>query len=219
MASSKTNSGRRAFEPDERQREAIEHVHGPMLVVAGAGTGKTTVLTQRIARLIREGHARPDEILALTYTKNSAEEMRERVKSELSGTDLTGLQATTFHDYCFGLLNRNGKGFGVVDDKDLWIILRKRIPELNLNYFVRAANVGQFLTDLLEFMRRCQDELVGPQEYAAYLAKVERGELAVPRVTKSKDADDLPDEEVLGRCREISGVFSTAEKILREKNL
>jgi superfamily I DNA/RNA helicase/RecB family exonuclease len=219
MASSKTNSGRRAFEPDERQREAIEHVHGPMLVVAGAGTGKTSVLTHRIARLIREGHARPEEILAVTYTKNSAEEMRQRVTSELSGTDLTGLQATTFHDYCYGLLKRHGKGFGVVDDKDLWIILRKRIPELNLNYFVRAANVGQFLTDLLEFMRRCQDELVGPEQYAAYLTKVESGELAVPRVTKSKDLHDLPDDEVLGRCREISGVFTTAEKILREKNL
>ena len=80
MATSKTNSGRRSFEPDDRQREAIEHVHGPLLVVAGAGTGKTTVLTQRIARLVREGHARPDEILAVTYTKNSAQEMRERVE-------------------------------------------------------------------------------------------------------------------------------------------
>jgi superfamily I DNA/RNA helicase/RecB family exonuclease len=219
MASSKPNSGHRPFEPDERQREAIEHVHGPMLVVAGAGTGKTSVLTQRIARLIREGHARPDEILAVTYTKNSAEEMRQRVASELSGTDLTGLQATTFHDYCFGLLNRNDRGFGVVDDKDLWIMLRKRIPELNLNYFVRAANVGQFLLDLLEFMRRCQDELVGPDKYAAYLAKLECGELSVPRVTRSKDVGGLSDEDVLGRCREISHVFSIAEKMLREKNL
>jgi len=60
-------------QPDERQREAIEHVRGPMLVLAGAGTGKTTVLTQRIAHLIREDHARPDEILALTYTDNAAE--------------------------------------------------------------------------------------------------------------------------------------------------
>ncbi|MGA3195292.1 MAG: UvrD-helicase domain-containing protein, partial [Terriglobales bacterium] len=52
--------------PDERQRQAIEHVHGPMVVLAGAGTGKTTVLIQRIANLVRQGHARPDEILALT---------------------------------------------------------------------------------------------------------------------------------------------------------
>src|SRR5580692_189785 len=106
MAVLKPQSLPASFLPDDRQREAIEHVHGPMLVVAGAGTGKTTVLTQRIARLVREGHARPDEILAVTYTKNSAQEMRERVESELRGTNLTGLQATTFHDYCFGLLNR-----------------------------------------------------------------------------------------------------------------
>ena len=66
----------------------------------------------------------------------------------------------------------------MVDDQDLWIYFRKRIPELNLNYFVRAANVSQFLTDLLGFMRRCQDELVGPEKYAAYLTKLERGELA-----------------------------------------
>jgi superfamily I DNA/RNA helicase len=66
--------------PDERQQQAIEHVHGPMLVIAGAGTGKTTVLTQRVANLIREGHARPDEIVALTYTDNSAAEMMARVR-------------------------------------------------------------------------------------------------------------------------------------------
>src|SRR5580700_6919680 len=86
--------------PDERQRQAIEHVHGPMLVIAGAGTGKTTVLTQRVAHLIREGHARPDEILALTYTDNSAAEMLSRVRNELEGNSIDGLQASTFHAWC-----------------------------------------------------------------------------------------------------------------------
>jgi superfamily I DNA/RNA helicase len=97
--------------PDERQQEAIAHVDGPMLVIAGAGTGKTTVLTQRVANLIRENHARPDEIVALTYTDNSAAEMLDRVRRELKGTDIAGLQACTFHAWCNGLLQRRGLGF------------------------------------------------------------------------------------------------------------
>jgi DNA helicase II / ATP-dependent DNA helicase PcrA len=209
----------RAFEPDERQRDAIEHVHGPMLVVAGAGTGKTTVLTRRIAWLVQQGHARPNEILAVTYTKNAVQEMRERVREELRGTDASGLQIATFHEYCNDLLARCGKQFGVLDDQDLWIYLRKRIRELRLNYFVRAANVSQFLHDLLSFMRRCQDDLVDPEKYAVYVRQLERGEVAIPRVSKSKDADDLSDEEVIGRCREIANVFAIVEYMLREDNL
>ena len=219
MAVAKPIPAVRTFEPDERQRQAIEHVCGPMLVIAGAGTGKTTVLTRRIARLIRDGHARPDEILAVTYTKNAVQEMRERIREELRGTNVSGLQIATFHEYCNELLGRYGKQFGVLDDQDLWIYLRKRIPELRLNYFVRAANVSQFLHDLLGFMRRCQDDLVGPEKYAAYVHQLERGEVGIPRVSKSKDADDLSDEEVIGRCQEIASVFVTVERMLHEDNL
>src|SRR2546422_7743018 len=191
------------FAPDERQREAIEHVHGPMLVIAGAGTGKTTVLTRRITRLVRENLAQPSQILALTYTDNAAHEMRERVRSELRATDISKMQVATFHAYCNNLLIRSGKNSGVLDDKDLWISLRRRIRELRLHYFVRAANLSQFLNDLLDFMRRCHDELVGPEKYAEYLRRVEAGELLAPRVCKSKNAGSLSDEEI-GRasCRE-----------------
>ena len=87
-----------------------------------------TVLTKRIARLVREGHARPDEILAVTYTKNAAQEMRQRVGEELRGTDLSGLQIATFHEYCNELLRENGQEFGVVDEQDLWIYLRRASP-------------------------------------------------------------------------------------------
>jgi DNA helicase II / ATP-dependent DNA helicase PcrA len=205
--------------PDERQREAIEHVLGPMVVLAGAGTGKTTVLIQRIARLIREGHARPDQILALTYTDNAADEMKARVRTELNGTNIEGLQTSTFHAWCNGLLHRRGAGFQVLDDKDLWVFLRRRIRDLRLKYFVRAANVGQFLDSLLDFMRRCQDELVGPQEYARYVERLERGELPLPRVTSSKKQAELTDAEILGRCQEIASVFVAVEKLLAEKSL
>src|SRR5713226_1249339 len=190
-----------------------------MLVLAGAGTGKTTVLTRRIAHLIREGHARPSEILALTYTENAAHEMCSRVTEELRGTDIEGLQTLTFHAYCNLLLKRRGKEFAVLDDKDLWIYLRKRIRELRLKYFVRAANVTQFLDDLLGFIRRCQDELVGPEKYAEYVARLERGELPLPRVSSSKKAPTLSNEEVLERCREIAGVFATVEAMLQKENL
>ncbi|HVO59729.1 MAG TPA: ATP-dependent DNA helicase [Terriglobales bacterium] len=215
MASSKTISVPAAFIPDEHQRAAIEHVHGPMLVVAGAGTGKTTVLTRRIARLVQEGHARPDEILALTYTENAASEMRERVQKELGAK--VSIQAMTFHGYCFRLLDKCGKKFSILDDKDLWIFLRKRIRDLGLKYFVRAANVSKFLDDLLEFMRRCQDELVGPERYAAYVEKLNCGQLSLPRVAKSKDA--LGDEELLGRCQEIARVYTNVERFLAAQNL
>ncbi|HEY1270912.1 MAG TPA: ATP-dependent helicase, partial [Terriglobales bacterium] len=202
---------------NDQQRQAIEHVCGPMLVVAGAGTGKTTVLTRRIAQLIRDRQAGPDEILALTYTDNAAQEMRERVQKELGAS--CKVQAATFHSYCNSLLHAQGRNFGVLDDKDLWIYLRKRIRELNLNHFVRAANVSKFLDDLLDFMRRCQDELVGPDRYVRYVDQLERGELPIPRVSKSKDSEQLSDDEIVERCREIASVFTTVERMLSAENL
>jgi superfamily I DNA/RNA helicase/RecB family exonuclease len=217
MAVSKSKSSS-SIQPDPQQQQAIEHVAGSMLVVAGAGTGKTTVLIQRIAHLVREGHARPDEILTLTYTDNAAKQMLERAQNELRGGKAVGLQVRTFHAYCNELLQRRGRGFGVLVDEDLWIFLRRNIRELGLNHFVRAANVSKFLKDLTEFMRRCQDELVGPEQYAEHVRRIERGELPVPRVSKSKDAGELSEEKALGRCRELAFVFKTVERMLQERN-
>ncbi|MGA8438149.1 MAG: ATP-dependent DNA helicase [Candidatus Sulfotelmatobacter sp.] len=210
MAVSKIKS--RPFVPDDHQRQAINHVHGPMLVIAGAGTGKTSVLIHRIAHLVKEGHAKPHEIIALTYTVAAAGEMRDRVGALLGHE----IHSATFHDYCNTLLKRAGKDFGVLDEKDLWIYLRKKLHELHLEHYVRAANVGKFLNDLLDFLSRCHDEMVIPEKYADYVAQLERGELSVPRVAKSKE--ELGDAEVIGRCQEIARVFSTTERWLREDN-
>jgi DNA helicase II / ATP-dependent DNA helicase PcrA len=203
----------RPFIADERQREAIEHVSGPMLVIAGAGTGKTSVLTHRIAHLIEHAHAKPDQIIALTYTVATAREMEQRVRG-LIGKQI---RCATFHDYCNGLLHRAGKNFGVLDDTDLWIYLRKRVHEFRLQHYVRAANVAKFLKDLLEFLSRCHDELVTPQKYADYVARLERGAIEAPRVAKSKE--QLSTAEAVGRCREIARVFEMTERWLSEENL
>jgi DNA helicase-2/ATP-dependent DNA helicase PcrA len=185
-----------------------------MLVVAGAGTGKTSVLAHRIERLVGEGHAQPREILALTYTNNAAREMRDRVGKLLGGREVN---AVTFHDYCLDMLKRVHKDFGVLDEKDLWIYLRRRIRELHLEHYIRAANVAQFLNDLLEFVSRCHDELVTPERYTEYVKRLERKEVPIPRVVKSKNV--LDDAEVLGRCREIDRVFTTMERWLQQDNL
>src|ERR1700761_7665789 len=87
-------SGKRQFVPTKEQLQAIEHVHGPMLVVAGAGTGKTTVLARRIAHLIQSEAARPDEILAVTYPRNAAAELFSRVAAILHPP--TNVQASLY---------------------------------------------------------------------------------------------------------------------------
>src|ERR1022692_1094549 len=113
MAASKSHPA--SFVPDDRQREAINHVRGPMLVVAGAGTGKTSVLIHRISRLVEQGHAKPEEVLALTYTVAAAGEMRDRVRALLG----TQIHSATFHDYSFALLKRSDTKLGVLDKKDV----------------------------------------------------------------------------------------------------
>jgi len=207
------------FELNDRQREAVEHVHGPMLVVAGAGTGKTTVLTQRIARLIREGHCRADEILAVTYTDNAAAELLQRVTKELGVGRTKDLKATTFHGFCYGILQRRGKAFRVIEPQDLWVYLRRRLPDLKLKYYTRAASPAQFLDSLLDFFDNCHDELKTADDYESYLAALELGKHPLPRVTRSKDADKLTPVEVLARCREIACAFRTVETMLERDGL
>ncbi|HME32213.1 MAG TPA: ATP-dependent DNA helicase [Terriglobales bacterium] len=224
-----SSNGHHAFTPTPRQRQAIEHVHGPMLVVAGAGTGKTAVLSRRIAHLINTGEAKPDEILAVTYTRNGAAELITRAAGVLY-PDLgpqraaarllqAGLQANTFHTYCFSLLRDAGIKFALLDDQDLFVLLRRRIGEMGLDRFIKAADPGKFLRDLMDFFRRCHDELRTPEDYDAYLAQVERNEIPLQRVTKAKDAEAMPREEVLGRCHEIARAFRYVEDLLKQEGL
>ncbi|MFB3918025.1 MAG: ATP-dependent helicase [Terriglobales bacterium] len=209
------------FVPDPAQLQAIEHVHGPMLVVAGAGTGKTTVLVERIARLVREGLASPGQILAITFTQNAADELGRRVRQRLHGTDCSGLSTATFHSYCNGVLQRCEQSFGVLDKCDLWIYLRQRIENLPLRRYVEARNPGEFLNALREFFDRCHDELCDVESYSAYVGSLcSRGDSApLPRVTSSKDVASTSQEEVIERCEEIAAVFRKTEQMLAADNL
>jgi DNA helicase II / ATP-dependent DNA helicase PcrA len=217
------------FAPTDEQRRAIEHVHGPMLVVAGAGTGKTTVLARRIAHLIESEVARPKDILAVTYTRNAAAQLITKVgeflyphldqQTAVRKLMASGLRPHTFHSYCYGLLREANVQFALLDERDLQILLRRRIQDLPLKRFIKASDPGEFLKHLLEFFRSCHDELRTPDDYDAYIARLERSEIPLPRVGKAKDVALMPDEEVLERCHEIARVFCYVEDLLKQEGL
>ncbi len=190
-----------------------------MLVLAGAGTGKTTVLVERIVALIEKGHAAPDEILAVTYTLNGAEEIRERVAERLGPIFSSGLKTRTFHAYGNELLQAAGRGFGLVTKEDLWVYLRRRLRELELKHFIRANRPGKFLSDLLAFFERCQDDLVDAAAYEAYVDDVAAGRRPLPGMPAPRNSAPLTRDEVVARCREIARVFRKVEEMLAADNL
>jgi ATP-dependent DNA helicase UvrD/PcrA len=204
------------FIPNPKQREAIEHVSGPMLVLAGAGTGKTTVLVERIAWLIEHGHARPDEILAITFTENAAAELKARVERRLKRR--APIWAGTFHAYCFSILKRCGKEFHVLPPEDIYVFLRQRIDQLQLHRFIKAADLGQFLEDLRNFFDRCLEELVSPEQFQSWVDSLRPGP-GMPRNCRSKDVEQLGQDEIIERWQEIARAYTNAMRLLEQENL
>ncbi|MEI6205635.1 MAG: UvrD-helicase domain-containing protein [Desulfuromonadales bacterium] len=119
------------------QKEAVLHGEGPLLILAGAGSGKTRVITHRIAHLIRERGVRPWNILAVTFTNKAAGEMDERVRKLLGGGDVPLI--STFHSACGRILRRNihllgfQPSFAIYDDRDSERLLKDVIKEMNLD--------------------------------------------------------------------------------------
>ena len=120
------------------QRQAVLHVGGPLLILAGAGSGKTRVITSRVAYLVGDGHAAPEEVLAVTFTNKAAQEMRTRVET-LLGSDCSRMWVSTFHSLCARLLRREAPAIGltrdfvIYDSSDQLTVVKQALKELHVD--------------------------------------------------------------------------------------
>jgi DNA helicase-2/ATP-dependent DNA helicase PcrA len=155
------------------QIEAVTHGEGPLLIIAGAGTGKTTVITRRIAYLIVTKQARPEEILALTFTDKAAAEMEERVDT-LVPYGYADVWISTFHAFGDRLLRENALELGLTPDfrvltrAEQVIFFRDQLFKLPLNRYRPLGDPTRHIQALITLWSRLKDEDVSPEEYLAY---------------------------------------------------
>jgi DNA helicase-2/ATP-dependent DNA helicase PcrA len=201
-----------------QQRRAVEHGDGPLLVIAGAGTGKTRVITERIRHLLESNPELAGEnILGLTFTDKAAGQMKSRVVKAV-GDRAEGIWLSTFHSFCLEkILRVANPELKILEDIDHWILLRRHMAELDLKHFRRLAEPGEFLNDFLKFFSRCQDELVTPNDFQNYVDKSRQAYLA-QRASLDPDVRKLEEEE-LDRQDELARVYRVSERLLRERHL
>src|SRR5213078_4125599 len=175
---------------NDAQREAVTHDAGPLLIVAGAGTGKTTVITRRIAYLIEQGKARPEEILALTFT------------------DKADVEIATFHAFGDALLRGHSLEIGLQNDfrvlsrAEQVIFLRDRLFDLPLQRYRPLGDPTRYLQSLITLFSRCKDEDISANAYLACAARL------------GADADD---EEKLDRAEaqaELAATYARYQEMM-----
>ena len=182
---------------NDKQREAVTTTEGPVMIIAGPGSGKTRALTHRIAYLLAAGKARPRDILALTFTNKAAGEMQERVES-LVGDDARGMWVGTFHSSFARLLRMEGdkigysEDFSIYDTTDSKRLIRQQMKGRNLDTdVVKPRSVQRMISS-------AKNEMIDPQEYAE-LARGDQQEIvaevypAYERALKQANALDFDD--------------------------
>jgi ATP-dependent DNA helicase UvrD/PcrA len=162
---------------DPDQLRAVTHGEGPLLVVAGAGTGKTQVITRRIAWLIATKRAKPSEILALTFTDKAADEMAVRV-DQLVPYGYTDSTIATFHAFGDRLIREHALELGLPPDvrvlsrAEAVIFLREHLFAFDLDAYRPLGDPTRFLSALVTLFSRCKDEDITPATYVAHAERI-----------------------------------------------
>lgn len=206
-----TNNSKK--ELNKKQLEAAHHKDGPLLVIAGAGTGKTTVVTERIKFLIQENLAKPSEILALTFTEKAAREMETRV-DEMMPYGYTQMWIMTFHSFCDRILRREALHVGLdpkyklMSEAETIQFVRRNLFTFDLNYFRPLGNPNKFIGGMIQHFSRLQDEDITPLDYVKWV-KIQNLKL------KTQDKDSKPESEKmeLNKWQELAGAYKKYEEL------
>ncbi|HUD44052.1 MAG TPA: ATP-dependent DNA helicase [Patescibacteria group bacterium] len=192
------------------QQQAVEHGQGPLLIIAGAGTGKTTVITKRIQHLILEKKVYPQNILALTFTEKAAAEMQERV-DEILPYGYSDMWIETFHAFCDRILRLEAIHLGLDPTYDLFteaeslLFLKKHLFQLDLDYFRPLGNPMKFLQGMLQHFSRLKDDDISPEDYLKFAEKLK----------KSNDADSAEIKQTF----ELANAYKIYEELKSKNNV
>jgi DNA helicase-2/ATP-dependent DNA helicase PcrA len=215
------------------QYEAATHEAGPLLIVAGAGTGKTTVLINRLAYLILEKQIPTEAILLLTFTEKAAGELEERADKILP-YGYVDLWINTFHGFCERVLHEHALDIGLtanfklVSATDQWVLIKKNLERFKLDYYRPLGNPTKFIDELLRHFSRLKDENISSSDYLQYAEDLESnqddrlsGRQIKGKRPKGKPADpvDSADDELeAGRIKELANAYHTYNQLLLENN-
>lgn len=196
------------------QHEAVTSYKGPMLIIAGAGTGKTHVITSRILHLLLTENVAPENILALTFTEKAAQEMLERVDKNLP-LSYESIAIQTFHSFCDTLLREKGIEMGIdpsfklLDQTQQWLFLKKHLFKLDLKYYRPLGNPNKFLFVLIKHFSRLKDEDISPNAYVKYAEKLQ--------LETMNSVDEAAKEEAI-KTLEIAKAYATYQELLMAEN-
>lgn len=195
------------------QLKAVTHPKGPLMIIAGAGTGKTNVITNRIAWLIEQKLAKPSEIVALTFTEKAANEMSERLE-RLVGHHAIEVGAATFHGFAQQIINRYGLEIGVtpgaplLSEVEIWLLINREFERFDfLKYYKPHGNPTKFLRTMIKHIQRAKDENISVEQYREF----------AQNIALDSGSVDGPQSDEAQRWNELAESYAMYQKIMLEK--
>ncbi|NIP33204.1 UvrD-helicase domain-containing protein, partial [Candidatus Saccharibacteria bacterium] len=207
---------------NQEQLKAVQTTDGPVLIVAGAGTGKTMVITRKIAHILADELAKPEEVLALTFTEKAAAEMEERV-DKLLPYGYLDLWISTFHSFCERILKNHAleiglpNNFKLLNQVDAWLMVRQNLDKFELDYWKPRGNPTKFIRALVDHFSRAKDEDLWPEDYLEFAENLKLDTESLDYIVSgenlsAKEKKEVQKQEIF-RLNELANAYHVYQKL------